>query len=147
MTSIERCATVSATPDTVWAVLADFAAISTWAPNVDHSCLISDQTEGPGTTRRIQAGRATVLETVERWEVGESLSYAISGLPAVIRSITTTWSLVAGSGGTDVALRTYVDAGPRPPQRGIAKIVGRKLGQASDDMLAGLALYIEETSA
>ena len=25
--------------DAVWAALADFGAISTWAPNVDHSCL------------------------------------------------------------------------------------------------------------
>ena len=96
MATVMKSATIPASIDAVWAVLADFAAISQWAPNVDHSCLMSDQTEGVGMVRRIQTGRTTIVETV---------------------------------------------AGPRPPQQGIAKAVGRKLGQASDEMLAGLATH------
>ena len=138
---------VTASADAVWAVLADFAAISSWASNVDHSCLLSDQTEGVGMVRRIQSGRTTVVETVEHWEPGTALRYAITGLPPVIRSVTNRWSLEAQGDaaagtpiGTLVTLSTEIDAGSRPPQQLVAKIVGHKLGQASDEMLAGLAV-------
>ena len=65
MAIVERTAVIHASPGDVWTVLADFAAISRWAANVDHSCLLSDQTEGVGMTRRIQADRATIVETVQ----------------------------------------------------------------------------------
>ena len=144
MATVVKSTVVPASPDAIWAVLADFPAISSWASNVDHSCLLSDQTEDVGMARRIQTGRTTVVETVEQWEPGVALSYAITGLPAVIRSVTNTWTLARADGAaafprTTVSLTTETDAGPRPPQQGIAKVVGRKLGQASDEMLAGLA--------
>ena len=142
MATVVKSTSVPASPDEVWAVLSDFAAISEWASNVDHSCLLSDQTEGVGMVRRIQTGRTTVVETVTRWEPGVALSYALTGLPAVIRSLTNTWTLEplsdTTSTSTTVTLTTEVDAGSRPPQKGIAKVVGRKLGQASDEMLAGI---------
>jgi hypothetical protein len=127
--------------------LADFASISTWASNVDHASLMSEQTDGVGMVRRIQAGRTTVVETVEQWEPGSTLKYSISGLPPIIRSVTNTWSLTPTGDATAITLTTEVDAGPRPPQRGIAKLVGRKLGRASAAMLAGLTEQLQETSA
>lgn len=147
MATVTKSTTVPASVNAVWAVLADFASISAWAPNVDHACLLSEQTDGVGTVRRIQAGRTTVVETVEQWEPGASLRYSITGLPPVIRSVTNTWSLTAGGDATAVTLTTEVDAGPRPPQQGIAKLVGRKLGQASDAMLAGLTEQFQEIPA
>ena len=146
MATVERTTTVAAPAAEIWAVLADFPAISNWAPNVDHSCLLSDRTEDVGMVRRIQTGRTTVVETVERWEPGVSLRYAITGLPSVIRSVTNTWALTPTGEGTAVSLTTEVDAGSRPPQRGIAKIVARKLGQASDEMLAGLRAHLTATT-
>lgn len=147
MATVTRSATIPASADAVWAMLADFAAISQWASNVDHSCLLSDQTEGVGMVRRIQTGRTTVVETVEHWNPGVSLRYAITGLPPVIRSVTNTWTLAPADGAaafprTTITLTTEIDAGTRPPQQGIAKVVGRKLGQASDEMLAGLAAHL-----
>jgi carbon monoxide dehydrogenase subunit G len=139
MTTVMKSSTIPASVDAVWAVLADFATISQWAPNVDHSCLLSDQADGVGMVRRIQTGRTTVVETVEHWEPGVALRYAITGLPPIIRSVTNTWSLESQVAGTVASLTTEIDAGPRLPQQGIAKVVGRKLGQASDEMLAGLA--------
>ena len=74
MATVERTAAVPASSGDVWAVLAEFGHISRWAANVDHSCLLSDQTEGVGTIRRIQTDRSTVVETVEAWEPGSTLS-------------------------------------------------------------------------
>ena len=123
MIAVERTTTISATAETIWATLADFAAISAWASNVDHSCLMLEQTEGVGMVRRIQTGRSTVVETVDA--VGarrRRLSYRISGLPPVIKSLTNTWNLVeSGSAAapiTRVVLTTEIDAGPRPPAAG-----------------------------
>ncbi|MFT7394339.1 MAG: hypothetical protein ACI83Y_002016, partial [Candidatus Azotimanducaceae bacterium] len=106
-----------------------------------HSCLMSDRTEGVGMVRRIQTGRTTVVETVEHWEPGAALRYAITGLPPIVRSVTNQWSIESHGGATTATLTTEIDAGPRPPQQAIAKAVGRKFGQASDAMLAGLATH------
>ncbi len=135
---------IDASPERVWAVLADFDAISSWAPNVDHSCLLSETTSGVGTTRRIQTGRITVVETVTTWEPTEALGYTIAGLPPVIRSVTNTWRLRPDGRATTVTLTTDVDAGSRPPQQFVARAVGRKLAQTSDQMLAGLAIHLDQ---
>ncbi len=131
----------------MWAVLADFAAISGWAPNVDHSCLMTEQTEGVGTVRRIQTGRTTIVETVEVWEPGVAMSYRITGLPPVIKSVTNTWRLGASGDSTMVLLTTDIDTGPRPPQQVIAKVVGRRLAAASEQMIAGLTDHLERGGA
>ncbi len=147
MATVVRTTDISAPAEQIWDILADFPMISSWASNVDHSCLLSDQTDGLGMQRRIQSGRLTLVETVEHWEPGVSLRYAITGLPPVIRSVTNTWKLTPSAEGTTVSLTTEIDAGPRPPQQGIAKIVGRKLGQASDEMLTGLRDRVQQEAA
>jgi hypothetical protein len=136
---VVRTADVAAAPPDVWAVLSDFGAISAWAANVDHSCLMSEQAEGVGTSRRIQTGRTTIVERVVAWEPPSTLSYAMEGLPPVVQSATNTWHVYGTETGSRVSLTSRVDAGPRPPQKLIAKAVGRKLAQASDLMLAGLS--------
>ncbi len=146
MRSVERSVMIEAPVDAVWAVLRDFDTISSWAPNVDHSCSLSEQTEGVGTVRRIQAQGRTVVETVQAWEPGKVLSYQITGLPPIIRSLTNTWNLEPSGDTTDVVLITVVDAGPRPPQQLIAQAVCRQLAKASDHMLEGLKSRVERSS-
>jgi hypothetical protein len=147
VTTVERSGLIDAPVGAVWEVLSDFASIGSWAPNVDHSCLMSDQAAGVGTIRRIQTGRTTILETVELWEPGVSLAYRITGLPPVIRSVVNTWRLGSSGDATMVLLTTDVDTGPRPPQQVVAKVVGRRLAAVSEQMLAGLAEHVERGGA
>jgi uncharacterized protein YndB with AHSA1/START domain len=142
MATITKRRLIPAPPEAVWEVLSDFAAISAWAPNVDHSCLLSEQAEGVGMMRRIQTGRTTVVETVEVFEPGRRLGYRLSGLPPVIRSVTNTWTLEPSGERTAATLTSEIDAGPRPPHKAIARAVGRTLGSASDQMLDGLAAHL-----
>lgn len=128
----------------VWAALADFGGISHWAPNVDHSCLTTEQGEGLGTTRRVQVGRTALLERVVAWEPGEVVAYSIQGLPPVVRSVTNTWRLEGAGSGTTVTLTSAIDTGPRPPQQVIGRVVARGLAKASREMLAGLKAHLEE---
>lgn len=151
MTSISRTAVVDATPDVVWSVLADFGAIVVWAPNVDHSCLLTEQDADVGTARRIQAGRTTLVETVTEWsppadERPGVLAYRLDGLPRVIRSANNSWLLAPSDAGTTITLTSTVDAGPRPPQKMVARIAARKLAAASDEMIAGLIAHITRTA-
>ena len=148
MARVERTTRVATPASEVWAVLADFAAISTWAPNVEHSCLLTARTAGVGAVRRVQAGRATLRETVTVWEPESKLSYSIAGLPSVIKSITNTWQLSPAGNGTDdgrtaVSLVSDIAVGQRPPHRVAGRIVGRMLGSASDVMLEGLTQHLE----
>ena len=108
---------IACAPEAVWAVLADFGGISRWAPNVDHSCLTTEQPEGVGTVRRVQVGRNALLERVVEWEPGRRLAYEIEGLPAVVRSVTNTWELEGSGGATTVTLTSQIDTGPRPPHQ------------------------------
>ncbi len=127
----------------VWAVLADFGGIVRWAPNVDHSCLMSDQQEGVGAARRIQTGRNTVVETIVEWEPGKRLGYSIGGLPPVVKSVINTWALEEQFSTTTVSLASKITAGPKPPHKLAAKGVGQVLGKASDQMLQGLNSYLK----
>jgi hypothetical protein len=139
MASVARSRVVLASPSDVWSVLSAFGEISRWAPNVDHSCMMSDVASGVGAVRRIQAGSTVVLETVLTWEPDVGLSYRLDGLPPVLRSVVNSWSLTPnGAGSTLVVLTSTIDAGSKPPQRAIAAAVGQKLASASDDMLDGI---------
>lgn len=144
MADIVETTSIARPPGEVWDALAQFGDIAHWAPNVDHSCLTTHESEGVGTVRRVQVGRTALLERVEEWEPGERLAYRIEGLPPVVRSVTNTWHLEAAGASTIVTLTSIVDTGPRPPQQLIARIVGKGLGKASREMLAGLRTHLEE---
>ncbi len=144
MSGQTRTQRIAADAASVWAMLADFGGISAWAPNVDHSCLLTEQAGGTGAVRRIQSGRTTVLERVTHWEPGVSLAYSIEGLPPVVRAVSNRWSIALDGAGSRVSLTTSIEPGPRPPHKLIARVVARRLAQVSDEMLAGLGRALEQ---
>ncbi len=147
MACVSRSRVVLASADDIWSVLSAFADISQWAPNVDHSCMMSDIISGVGAVRRIQTGSTVVLETVLTWEPNAELSYRLDGLPPVLRSVVNSWTLTPnGAGSTLVVLTSTIDAGSRPPQRAIAAAVAKKLASASDQMLDGLMADLRHRS-
>jgi len=147
MNVVSRTRTMAASPEQIWEVLADFGAISTWAPTADHSCLLgADDGGAVGTTRRIQTGRMTLVERVVTWDEPETLAYDIEGLPSVVRLARNEWRLEPAGAATVVTLTSMSDCGPRPPQKLIARIVGFRLARASTSMLAGLNDFLEERS-
>lgn len=137
MSATTRSTEIAAAPDVVWAALADYAGISAWAPTVDHSSLLTEQSSGVGAVRRIQAGRFTLVEEVVAWEPPSVLAYTIDGVPAV-RSVTSTWRVEPSGSGSRVSITTHVQG--RPP---VAFLVARRLGKAGDSLLAGLKEFVE----
>ncbi len=148
MTDIVRTRTIEAKQQAVWDVLADFGAISGWADNVDHSCILDhgdDRAGGAvGTTRRIQTGRNTVVERIIEHEAPMTFAYDIEGLPPRLRTVRNRWTLAPqGDAATVVSLTTTIEIGPRPPQQLAERVACRVFAKQSDTMLAGLAAAMQ----
>lgn len=145
---ITRVRRIAAPQHAVWDLLADFGAISTWAGNVDHSCMLGRSAHGGavGASRRIQTGRITLVERILEHDVPQALAYDLEGLPPRLRTVRNRWSLAPdGDGATTVSLTTTVVIGPRPPQKLAERVVSRVLARQSDVMLAGIAARLEAT--
>ena len=138
MSSVEHTRTISATPDDAWEVLADFGALSSWVPMIQHSCLLSEQDRGVGTVRRVQIAQQTLVERVDVWEPTSTLGYSIEGLPPIVGTPHNTWRLIPIESGTEVRLTTEIDTGANPIKKAIAKKVLERMSMASEFMLAGL---------
>ena len=140
MADIDRSRTIAADPKEVWDVLADFGSISSWADNVDHSCILNHGSEPIGTTRRVQIGRNTLVEQITEFEPTRALAYDVEGLPKRLRRFNNRWSLrPADDGKTTVTLTSTVEIGSGPLRKLAERVVCRVQVRESDVMLAGLA--------
>ena len=144
MTTLTRTRELAVPPATVWAILADFEALALWADDIDHSSLTTDQRDGVGTRRRVQMGQITLLERVIAWEPDRQLAYEIEGLLPVVKQATNTWHLTPTADGTRVSLTTTIATGRRPDKALIGAAVARKMAEASEMMLDGLAAHLED---
>jgi hypothetical protein len=142
---IDRSRTIAADPKEVWDVLADFGSISSWADNVDHSCILNHGSEPIGTTRRVQIGRNTLVEQITEFEPTRALAYDVEGLPKRLRRFNNRWSLQpADDGKTTVTLTSTVEIGSGPLRKLAECVVCRVQVRESDVMLAGLANRLEK---
>jgi carbon monoxide dehydrogenase subunit G len=138
---------VAATPQTVWEVLADFGSLSSWARNVDHSCLLEQGTAGVGvgTSRRVQIGRRTLVERVTDCVPATTLGYDIEGLSRRLHRVANRWTLVPTVPGfTAVTLATTVEIGTNPVAQVGERALCRLMTKQSDEMLAGLSQRVED---
>ena len=142
MIHIERSSEIAATPAEIWEVLADFGALASWVPMIQHTCPLSDQTEGVGTVRQVQVQRQTLVETVTVWSPPDTLTYTIEGLPLIAGVPVTTWRLIADGPNTRVTVSTDLDTGRNPIRRLVGRKVLDRLGLAAEFMLAGLAARV-----
>lgn len=143
MADIDRTRTIAAAPKAIWDVLADFGAISSWADNVDHSCILVGGTTPVGTTRRVQVGREVLVERIVEFDPPHALAYDIEGLPKRLRRVTNRWTLRPVGRSSVVTLTSTVEIGSRPDQQLAERILCRVLARQSDAMLAGLAKRME----
>lgn len=142
MTTVERSVEIPADAAAVWAVLADFGDLARWTRPVQHSWLVSDQTEGIGAARRVQVARMAMVEEVVTWEPERAVGYTITGLAPIVRRATNTWTLTPSDGGTRVTLTSDIDTGSRPPLSLVARAIAKRLAVASELMVGDLATEV-----
>ena len=146
MADIARSRTIAAEPKEVWDVLADFGSISSWADNIDHSCILNHGSEPVGTTRRVQIGRNALVERITEFDPTWALAYDVEGLPKRLRRFSNRWTLRRIQGGdTVVTMTTTVEIGPHAMQKLAERAVCRAQVRQSDVMLAGLAKRWEKS--
>jgi hypothetical protein len=142
---IDRSRTIAADPQSVWDVLADFGTISSWADNIDHSCILIQGNEPLGTTRRVQIGRNALVETITEFDAERAIAYDVDGLPKRVRRFNNRWSLRStGDGATIVTLTSTVEIGSGAVKKLAERAVCRAQIRQSDIMLAGLAHRLEK---
>ena len=148
MAGIQRTRVIAARPQEIWDVLADFGSISSWAGNVDHSCILFSGADGGhvGTSRRVQVKRDALVERIIEFDPPRALAYEIEGLPRRLRRVTNRWTVEpAAAGSTLVTLTSTVEIGSREIQKLAERLLCRFLARQSDAMLAGLANRLENT--
>jgi len=142
---IDRSRTIAADLQAVWDVLADFGSISSWADNIDHSCILVQGDEPVGTTRRVQIGRNALVETITEFDPLRVIAYDVDGLPKRVRRFTNRWSLrVSGKDATIVTLTSTVVIGSGAVNKLAERGARRVLIRQSDIMLADLARRLEK---
>lgn len=141
MADISRTRTIPAGVSQIWSVLADFGALSSWATDVDHSCVLRTGPQGGliGTSRRVQVGRNTLVERITEVDPPRALSYQIDGLPRLLRHVANRWTLTPVDGGTAVTLTSTVEAGRGVLRRAVAALSARMLARTSAALLDDLA--------
>ncbi len=136
---------ISAPPQAIWDVLADFGALSSWADNIDHSSVLHEHPEHLGTARRVQVGRNALVETITVHQPPSALAYRIEGLPRRLGALTNSWTLQPAGGGTEVTVTSTVEKGSGPVARLVERLVAAVMAKQSDAMLAGLARRVGGT--
>ena len=146
MTDISRSRTISAPPQAIWDVLADFGSLSSWADGVEHSCILNHGPDGPvGTTRRVQVRHNALVESITEFDPPATLAYDIEGLPARLRRVANRWTLRPAGEATVVTVTSTVEIGRGPLADLAERIVGRVMAKQSDAMLAGLNRRLEDS--
>ena len=144
---ISRSRTMTAPPQAIWDVLADFGSLSAWADDVDHSCILNHGPGGAvtGTTRRVQVGRNVLVERITEFDPAVALAYDVEGLPRRLRTVANRWTLRTFGTTTRVTLTSSVEIGPGPVAGAAEWAVCRTMAKLSDSMLTGLARRTEHT--
>lgn len=144
---ISRSRTITAPPQAIWDVLADFGSLSSWVDDVDHSCILNQGPDGAatGTTRRVQVGRTVLVERITEFDPTTALAYRIEGLPSRLRTTVNRWTLRPVGNSTEVTVTSRVEIGASPLARSAEWVVCRSMAKLSDSMLTGLAQRTETT--
>ena len=136
----------SAPPDAVWAVLADYFRLATWASQIDHSSAMTAAPAGMGASRRVATGGSVLIENVVDWKPSSAMAYEIVGLPPIVSRVENRWELRSTGAATSITLTCSVEPGPKPPMKVAAKAVVRRIGKVNESLVADLIAAAEEAS-
>lgn len=89
MTTINNAIEIKATPEQVWAVLADLDRLAEYDPVVTESVVIGESREGVGARRRCDARQGRFfVEDVTTWEPPSQLQFTIVECNLPTRNLT-----------------------------------------------------------
>jgi len=148
MRILEERIAIEAGTERVWAILADFGDVSSWAPYMKSSQLVGAQNSGVGTRRAMRhAWGFRFEECVTQWHEGHGYAFDVLKAPFPMRDVKETWALTAENGHTVLAtqVRYGMRLGPlgRLLDWGLVRFVVRREMRAG---LEGLKRFAERVS-
>ncbi len=85
---------INATPQRVWETLADFGAVSDWAPYMKSSHLIGETRFAEGMRRgMLHSWGFRFEETVTAWNKGEGFSFDVERAPFPMKDVSESWRI------------------------------------------------------
>ncbi len=145
MTQLSRQIKIDAPTEKVWEILADFGAVSNWAPTISESQSTTEATRGVGAERGCEHEKmGHIEERITEWDEGTSISYeVIKGLPFPMKSLNNTWSVSDAGDGAVVTVTMDFRMGMGPlgalPALMARPLMRKEMGLS----LAGLKQYTE----
>ena len=145
MSSFMKEIYIEASPETVWAVLADIGSIYRWNPGVESSQLTTEQGTGLGACRHCKLGGKNFLdEEVVLWEEGERLTMRIIGTNLPFKTADIRFALHPEGEDTRVTVSPEYTLKYGPLGKLMdAAFVHRTASQGMEALLVGLKEYIE----
>ncbi len=146
MPQLTRQVKINAPKENTWDILADWGAVSNWAPTIKKTHTTTEAKRGGGSIRSCDHTQmGNIEEEILAWEEGTSLSYdVIKGLPMPMKSLNNIWS-VSGEG-ADSMVNLTMDFGMKFGPLGalMAALALRRLMHKEMGLnLAGLKQYLE----
>ena len=135
-------AITTASPEAVFAVLADHERWPEWFPKVKRVEIIGPA-DGVGAQRRVFIPGAQVEEIFIAWEPGERWSFTGTGAkPKLFRALVEDCRLTSlGDGGAAISYSMYIE--PVPWLRPVMKLVAKSLTKNLDRAMRALAARAE----
>lgn len=94
MLEITKTIDIDAPVNDLWRKLAKLDDVQDFVENITKSYYSSEQKEGVGAERTCEVrGFGTLIEQVIEWKDGETLTYAIEGMPKIVKHAQSTWRL------------------------------------------------------
>lgn len=139
---VEARAESSASPDDVFAVLADHERWPEWFPSV-RKVTVLGPAEGVGARRRVSVPGSTIDEEFIVWEPGSRWAFTgTAARPRFTRSLVEDCRLEPlASGGTAISYTMYFD--PPPALRPLLRAAAGRLRKNNDRAMANLARRAE----
>lgn len=137
---IAATARSTASPDAVFAVLADHERWPEWFPSVTR-VEVTGPAEGVGARRRVTVPGLTVDEEFIAWDPGVRWSFTgLEARPGITRSLVEDCRLMPvddSAGGTDISYTMFLD--PPPLLRPLIAVLGGRVRANNTKAMANLA--------
>jgi uncharacterized protein YndB with AHSA1/START domain len=145
---VERTLTTS--PSSVWAVLADYPNIADWNYGVKNSCAIGEATEGVGAQRQTELvpdGAMRMRETVSEWLPEERMVIAIDKIEKMpVKHATMTFTL-SGSETTSFTMNYVYEPKGGPLALVYGPMLDRQMSKGFSGFIDSLELEAQTRTA